>query len=157
MRAWIVVGLLCGVARADGPDDNRVEVPAMPGHVLQISPPPTETPAGALTRTVRLPRLILDAEGQRDLVKAHRDQRWGVALDVLGITTMAVGTAFFIPLAVPDRNGGLDNHQAIAAGVVSTAVGAAILGVGIHLYRRGALREIGAIDRAYKAGTLRLF
>jgi hypothetical protein len=155
MKSVLVLCALVGIAHADAPDPDGV--PPMTGHVLQISPPPTETPPSFLTKTVRAQRLILDAEGQRDLIKAHRDEGWGVALDVLGITTMAVGTAFFIPLAVPDRNGGLTNNQSIAAGVVSTAVGAAILGVGIHLYRRGAVRETRAIDRAYKSGTLRLF
>lgn len=127
---------------------------ASTGHVIIVRPPEgVEAPAPSVIASRPL-RLKFDADDRVALRRAWREQAGGVVLDVVGVLGLAVGSAFFVPLAREEVRGDVSPAAWAGAGVATIAVGAALLGVGIHLYLRGHRREVAVIDRVFKRGAL---
>lgn len=87
----------------------------------------------------RVPLLPTTRGEIRELEAALDQQRWGVALDTVGVLTCALGTAFFIPL---DNNHRVGDFSASATmGVILLGAGVTTIILGAVTYHRGAQRE----------------
>jgi len=127
---------------------------ASTGHVIIVRPPEgVEAPAPSVIASRPL-RLKFDPDDRVALKRAWREQGGGVVLDVVGVLALAAGSAFFVPLAREEVRGDVSPAAWAGAGVATIAVGAALLGAGIHLYLRGHRREVAVIDRVFRRGAL---
>jgi hypothetical protein len=150
----VVVGLavLVSMTSVAGADEGA-RWGTSTGRVVVVRPPPA-VDLSKVAIPSRPLRLQVEDDDRVELRRAGREQAGGVILDVLGIAGVAVGSAFFVPLAREEVRGDVSPAAWASAGVATIAVGAALLGAGIHLYLRGHRREMRVIDRVFKRGAL---
>lgn len=92
-----------------------------------------------------LPLLPTTRRELRELSEALEQQRWGVALDTVGVLTCALGTAFFIPLDNNHRVGDFSTGATLGAILLGGGVTTIILGA--VTYQRGSDREAAVAAR----------
>jgi hypothetical protein len=152
-RLAVALVVACGLAATTARADEGAGWGATTGRVIVVRPP-TAVEAPPLVAPARPLRLRFEDDDRIELRRAARERAGGVVLDVLGVVGLAVGSAFFVPLARDDVRGDVSPAAWAGAGVATISVGAALLGGGIHLYLRGHRRETRVIDRVFQRGAL---